>query len=83
MKELLQENGWLGVAFILTLHFVYVVWKDKNKGKDDELAQNTLAIRKLNRDLNRYFFGLKFLAGDQWPRISEFIQGDPGKDKDL
>lgn len=66
MKELLAENGWLGVAFILTLQFVYTVWKDKSKGHDDALNKNTAAIEKLQKDLNRYYTGLKIISGNRW-----------------
>lgn len=83
MKELLQENGWLGVAFILTLQFVYTIWKDKQKTNDDALKANTAAILKLQKELNRYYFGLKYLAGDKWPQVSSFIQTDPSREKDV
>lgn len=66
MKEILAENGWLGVAFILTLQFVYSVWKDKNKNHDDALNKNTAAIEKLQKDLNRYFTAIKILSGARW-----------------
>jgi hypothetical protein len=74
MKELLQENGWLGVAFILTLQFVYTIWKDNNKSKDDALKENTAAIQKLQKDMNRFFTGLKLVAGNRWgPEIKPFL----------
>jgi len=82
MKDLLQENGWLGVAFILTLQFVYTIWKDKNKAKENALSANTEAIKKLSKDLNRYYFGMKILAGERWTEIKEFIETDPSKDRD-
>ena len=66
MKELLQENGWLGVALILTIQFVYTVWKDKQKTNDDALKANTAAILKLQKDMNRFFTGLKIVAGNRW-----------------
>lgn len=83
MKEILDEHGWLGVSFILLIQFLYQLWKDKNKSKDDTLSANTKAIKQLNRDLNRYYFGLKYLAGDKWPQVSQFIQTDPSEGKDF
>jgi hypothetical protein len=80
MKELLQDNGWAGVTIILCLQFVYSVWKDKTASKDKSLDANTEAIKKLNKDMNRYYFGLKYLAGEKWPQVKTFIEDDPQKE---
>ncbi len=53
MKELLQENGWLGVAFILTLQFVYSIWKDKTASKDKSLNDNTFAVTALTASVDK------------------------------
>ena len=71
----------------MALHLVFKVgvflWeflKAKDKSNDKALDANTEAIKKLNKDLNRYYFGLKFLAGDKWPEVKSFIEDDPQKE---
>lgn len=80
MKELLQENGLLGVSLILVARFAWDIYLEKTKSKDKALDANTLAIQKLNKDLNRYYFGLKYLAGDDWPKIKKFIEEEPQRE---
>lgn len=86
IKAALQEFGPLGAGVSILLVMVFNTYRDivkeKNASKEKALDKNTEAINQLRKDLNRYYFGLKYLAGDKWPKVSQFIQTDPSQEKD-
>ena len=81
MKEIFEQFGVIGALVAIILIQLFNMWreiqKERNASKDKALDKNTAAIEKLTKDLNRYYFRLKFLAGDKWPQVSQFIQTEP------
>ncbi len=52
---------------------------DKVLSLDTKLSE----IPKLKKDLRRYYFAIKALAGDKWPEISKTIQKDEAEADDF
>lgn len=82
----------LFTIFIL-VHVFKFVWEVKTKETkqqkadsalqmaelEEALRANTAMLNLLKKDLSRYYFGMKFLAGEKWPSVRAFIEEDQQK----
>lgn len=77
--------------FFQVFKFIYDLKNKESKDDKDQSAKmileleealhaNTAALNMLKKDLSRYYFGMKFLAGERWPEVRGFIEEDRSRE---
>jgi len=77
------EYGLVGVCVVLTLHllwrvalFVYEFKKKVDDTDKNETHELVVEVKKMRRDLRRFYSAIRILAGDEWPKIRQEIMQD-------
>lgn len=71
------EYGWLGVCTILLLQVLIKGGELLFKKKHDSDVALISEVKKLRKDLRRFYTAIKLLAGEKWPEIrKELMEED-------